>query len=185
MAFASLLVKLVQQRFDLGGRRPVVHQNAIDDRILFHRFSGLFNGRLFQINGEGDVTLRTVYHRGIVERLNIILCTFATELMATTRPNRILRRLITDPTDQDIESRLHVFLQDEIGMIRDLPHLHDQTEDIGVVIEHDTPADVGVKLAGRVSHDTAGEIMFNLAEKFIMNGNSAMRNELTAECRAI
>jgi hypothetical protein len=67
--------------------------------------------------------------------------------MATARSNRILSRLITNAADQDIESRLHMFLEDKIRVIGYLPHLHDQTENVGVVIEHNTSADVGVELA--------------------------------------
>jgi hypothetical protein len=64
-----------------------------------------------------------------------------------------------------------MFLQDQIGVIGYLPHLHDQTKNVGVVVEHYTSADVGVKLARSVCHDTTGEIVFDLAEKLIVDGD--------------
>ena len=78
-----------------------------------------------------------------------------------------------------------MFLEDKIRVIGYLPHLHDQTENVGVVIEHNTSADVGVELARRVGHDTAGEIMFDLAEELVMDGDTVkMRYKLAFKSHA-
>lgn len=122
------------------------------------------------------MTLRAVYHRGIVKGLNVVFGTLAAKLVVTARSNRILRRLITYAADQNIESGLHMFLQNEIRVIGYLPHLHDQTENVGVIIEHDTSANVGVKLTRGVGHDTTREIMFDLAEEFIMDSDTGEVN---------
>lgn len=176
MALGSLQIELIQKGLDLGGGRPVIHQNAIDDRILLDRFSRLFNRWLLQINRKRNMALGAVDHRGVIKRLNVVLGTLTAKLMTTARPNRILRRLITNAADQDIKSGLHVFLQDEIRVVGYLSHLHNQSENVGIVVEHHTSANVGVELARRVGHDTAGEIMFDLAEELVMDGDAVEGN---------
>jgi hypothetical protein len=69
-----------------------------------------------------------------------------------------------------------MFLEDQIGVICDLSHLHDQTENVGVVVKHHTSADVGIKLARSVGHDTPGEIMFDLAEELVVDGDAGGGN---------
>ena len=65
-----------------------------------------------------------------------------------------------------------MLLENKIWMVGNLTHLHDQPKNIGIVVEHDTPADVGIELSRRVGHNAAGEIMLDFAEEFIVQGDS-------------
>lgn len=172
MTFRSLKIKLVKKRFNLGRRGPIFHENSIDNRVFLHGLLRLLNRGLLQINREGNVTLRTIHRGAILKGLNVILGTLAAELVMTAGPNGILCGLVTDATNENIEARLHMFLQDKVWVVRHLSHLHDETENIGIIVQHDTSTDVGVKLPTRVGHDTAGEIMFDLAKEFIVYGDT-------------
>lgn len=172
MTLASLEIEFVEKRFDFGRRSPVLHENPIDDRVLLDGLLGLFNRGLFQINGEGNVTLRAIHSGAILKGLDVILGTFAAELVMAARPNGILRWFVTDATDKNIEARLHVLLEDEVWVVRHLSHLHDETENIGIIIQHDTATDVGIKLPTRVGHDTSREVMFDLAKELVVDSDS-------------
>jgi len=54
-------------------------------------------------------------------------------------------------------------------VIGHLPHLHDQTKDVCIVVQHDTLTDIGIELSSRIGHNAAREIMFDLTEKFIVD----------------
>lgn len=169
MAFASLLKEFIEEHLDLRGRGPTLHGDAVDDGILLDRLFVFCKGGLFQINRESDMALWAVDMLAVVlERLDIVLGTLATEFMPALRPDGIFCGVITDAAHSDVEPRLRLFLQNEIGMVRNLAHLHDQSEDVGIVVQHDTVAHVGIEFSGRVRHDTTGEILFDLAEKFIV-----------------
>lgn len=64
-------------------------------------------------------------------------------------------------------------------MISNLTHLHDETKDVGVVVQHDTLAHIGIKPSSRVSHDTVGEVTFNLAEELVV------QDDTTCNCQQI
>lgn len=174
MALVSLRIDVVDQHFDFGRGGPVFHQDPVDDRVRLHGLLRLFPGGLLQVNGEWDVALGALHGRVSVERPDVVMGTLAAKVVAAARPDRIFGRLIAHATHQDIMTGLTglpTLLENEIWVVGDLAHLHDQPEDIGVVVEHDTAADVGVELPGCVAHDTAGEVLFDLAEKLPMEGN--------------
>ena len=54
-------------------------------------------------------------------------------------------------------------------MIGNLSHLHDQSEDVGIVVEQNTLGDIGLELAGSAVHNTAGKVIFLLAEELTVN----------------
>ncbi len=61
----------------------------------------------------------------------------ATELVSAAGPDCLFGRFITDVANQDILTAFCMPLEQEIGMIRNLAHLHNQTEDICVIVKHD------------------------------------------------
>lgn len=97
-----------------------------------------------------------------------ILDAGATKFVSAAGPHCLFGRFITDVADQDILTAFCMPFEQQIGMICDLAHLHDQTEDIGVIVEHDTTRDIGIKLASCVRHDARGEITFDFPEEFVM-----------------
>jgi len=54
-------------------------------------------------------------------------------------------------------------------MIGDLAHLHDETEDVGIVIQQHALCDISLELASTIRHDAAGKVVLFLAEKFAVN----------------
>ena len=50
-----------------------------------------------------------------------------------------------------------------------MTHLHDEAENVRVVVEHDTTTHVGIKLTGGVGHDAGRKVSFDLAEELIVN----------------
>jgi len=54
-------------------------------------------------------------------------------------------------------------------MIGHLTHLHDETENVGVVIEQNTLGDIGLKLSGAVIHNATCKIVLLLAEELSIN----------------
>jgi len=54
-------------------------------------------------------------------------------------------------------------------MISDLTHLHDETKDIGIVVEKNTLSDVCIEFALIVVHDTACKIVLLETEKLPIN----------------
>ena len=56
-------------------------------------------------------------------------------------------------------------------MVRNLPHLHNQAEDVCIIVEHHTLTDIGVELPLGIGHDTLREITFNLAKKLVVDYN--------------
>jgi len=54
-------------------------------------------------------------------------------------------------------------------MIGDLTHLHDKSEDIGIIVEKNTLSDVGLELAGTAVHDTACEIILFLTKELTID----------------
>jgi len=54
--------------------------------------------------------------------------------MFTPRSNRFLGGFVADVANQNILPNLGVPLEEQIGVVRDLAHLHDETEDVGIVV---------------------------------------------------
>ena len=59
-------------------------------------------------------------------------------------------------------------------MISNLTHLHDETEDVSIVVQHDTSAHISIELSSGVGHYTLGKVAFNLAEKFVVQDNTVL-----------
>lgn len=156
VALASLLVEFIQERLDFGRRGPIFHGNAVDDGILLGRLLRVCKRWLFQINGKGYVAAWAVnVFLLVLERLYIVFGTLAAEVMAALGSNCIFGWFVTNTTHCNVEPWLRVFLQDKIWMVCDLAHLHDQAEDVGIVVQHDTTADICIKLSGGIGHDAA------------------------------
>jgi hypothetical protein len=102
-------------------------------------------------------------------RVQVILGTLSTELVTARRADSLLSSLITDTADQDILTAFAILLQDQIGMVSDLTHLHDKTEDVGIIVEKDTLSDIGLELAGTTVHDAACEIILLLTKELSIN----------------
>ena len=92
--------------------------------------------------------------------------------MTAARTDSFLGRLIADATDKDVLPTFSVFLQDQIRMVGNLPHLHDESENICIIIQHYATAHVSIELSARIGHDTLREIAFNLPEEFIAQNNT-------------
>lgn len=56
----SKFVEIMNQSLDLGAGSPVLHLNSVDDRGFLNHLFVLFDVRLLEVDGEGDVALRTV-----------------------------------------------------------------------------------------------------------------------------
>lgn len=91
--------------------------------------------------------------------------------MLATRTDCFFGRLVTDVAHQHILPALCTLLCDQIRVIGNLPHLHDEAEDVGVVVKHDTSSDVSVKLARCRTHDAVRKILFLVAKEFVVNHN--------------
>lgn len=135
----------------------------------------LLNIRLFKVDRERNMAAGAIDNRVSVEGPNIVFRALTAEFMVTTRPDRFLGRLITDIAHQNILAILGVLLQNEIRMVRHLTHLHDKSKNIGVVIEHHTPAHVSIKLPSRVRHDASREVTFNVSKKLVMQNHPRQR----------
>jgi hypothetical protein len=86
-----------------------------------------------------------------------------------SRADSLFGNLVADTTDEDILTPLGLLLQNQIGMIGNLSHLHNKTEDVGIIVEKDTLSNIGVELAIAVVHDTTSEIVFFLAEELTVD----------------
>ena len=70
-------------------------------------------------------------------------------------------------------------------MISHLTHLHNQTENVRIIVQHHTSAHVGVELASCVCHDTAREVMLDFSEKFIADSDSAKLESLVSDIAGV
>lgn len=86
-------------------------------------------------------------------RVHIVLGARSTELVLATRPNRFLGRLIANVADENILSNLGMLLEKQVGVIGDLTHLHDESKDVRIVVEHDAARNISVKSTSRIGHD--------------------------------
>lgn len=132
----------------------------------------LLDIRLFKINRQGDMAAWTVNDRISLEGLDIILGTSTTEFMTTTRPNGFFGGFVANATHKNILSTLRMLLQNQIRVVGDLAHLHDETEDVGVVVQHDTAAHVGIELSSGAGHDALGKISLDLAKEFVVQDHT-------------
>lgn len=172
----------MDESFNLGAASPVFHLNSVDDRRLLDHLLVLFDIRLLKINTQRDVALWTV---GLVCELlanlkseameaqtrgiEIILGTFATKFVTARRSNCFFCSLVTDAADKYVLTAFAILFQDEIRMVSDLTHLHNQTEDVGVIVEQNTLRDVCFELSSTVIHDTTGEVILLFAEELAVD----------------
>ncbi len=112
---------------------------------------------------------RTVRGGAVVEGADVVLGAFAAEFVVAARADGFLGRFVADAADEDVLAAFGVLFEDEVGVVGDLAHLHDETEDVGVVVQHHTAADVGIELADGVRHDAGGEVALDFAEEFIVD----------------
>lgn len=92
--------------------------------------------------------------------------------MTTARSNGFFGGLVANATYENILSTLRMLLQNQIRMVGDLTHLHDETENVGVVVQHDAAAHVSIELPSGVGHDALGEISFDLAKEFVVQDDT-------------
>lgn len=92
--------------------------------------------------------------------------------MVAPRSDRFLRGLIADTADKYVLTTFGMFLQDQVRVICHLAHLHNETENVGVVVQHDTSTNICIELPSGVRHDAGGKVTLDLAEEFIMDGNT-------------
>ena len=85
------------------------------------------------------------------------------------RANWFFGSFVADAADQDILSTFRMLFENQIRMVGNLAHLHDETEDIGIVVKHNSRTNVGVEFAGGVGHDARRKVPLDLAEEFIVN----------------
>lgn len=102
-------------------------------------------------------------------RVQVVPSTLAAEVVLARRSDSLLSRIITDTAIQDILATLTVLLQNQIGMICDLTHLHDKTEDVGIVVEENTLSNICLELSGTAVHDAASEVILFLAKELTVN----------------
>lgn len=60
-------------------------------------------------------------------------------------------------------------------MIRYLAHLHNQAENVGVIVKHNTTTDISVKLPSGIGHDARRKVALNLAEELIVQNDSVQK----------
>jgi hypothetical protein len=101
--------------------------------------------------------------------VQVVPSTLAAEVVFARRSDSFLCRIITDTAVQYILAALTVLLQDQIGMICDLTHLHDKTKDVGIVVEKNTLSNVCLELSSTAVHDTASKVILFLAEELTIN----------------
>lgn len=152
---AAELPEIVDQHFDLGRRGPVFHLDPVNDGILLYVLFVLLDIRLIKVDGERDVAARTVWLTvsGVAERPDVVFGAFAAEFVVATRADRLFGGFVADAANQHVLAAFGVFLEYQVRVVGDLAHLHDKTEDVGVVVQHHAAADVRVELPMSVRHD--------------------------------
>ena len=170
LLLATQLIEVINQHLDLSRRGPVLHLYTIDDRAALHVVFVLLDVRMIEVDGQEDVAAWAVWGL-ILERSNIVFSTSATEFVVAARANWFFGCLVADAADEDILTACGVLFEDEIRVVCYLTHLHDQAKDVGVIVEHNTTADIGVECSSHVGHDAGGEVPLDLAEELIVDDN--------------
>jgi len=102
-------------------------------------------------------------------RIEVVFGTLATKFVTARRSNCFFCSLVTDAADKYVLTAFGILFQDEIRMVSDLTHLHNQTEDVGVIVEQNTLSDVCFELSGTVVHDTTSEIVLLFAKELTVD----------------
>jgi hypothetical protein len=94
----------------------------------------------------------------------------------TAGPDGTLCWFITDTANKHVLTALGMFLQDQIGVVGHLSHLHDEPKDVGVVIKHNAATNVRVELPSGVRHDAGREVALNLTKELVMNDHTTVKS---------
>src|SRR5436309_2318461 len=86
---------------------------------------------------------------GLSECLYEIFDASPTEGMVTLRLYGFLSHIIAYLADENLLASPALSSQKEIWMIGNLSHLHNEPEDVGVIVQHDALSDIVVKLPSR------------------------------------
>lgn len=163
-------MQVIQQSLDLRAAREFLHVDSVDDGRFLDCGFVLYKFRLLEVDGQRQMAAWAVGRRApLLARLDVILDACAAEVVLARRPNCVFRCLVTDTATQDILSPSTVLFEDQIGMIGDLAHLHDETEDVGIVVQQHALCDISLELTSTIRHDAAGKVVLFLAEKFAIN----------------
>ena len=150
----ALRREFVNEHLDLGGGGPVRHLDPVDDAGFLDCRLILFALLLLEIDRQRYVATRTVWiGLSVCEIVDEAAYARATEVMAAGRSDGIFSNVVADGADEDILTALGVLLGDHVRMVSHLAHLHDQAEDVGVVIEHHSLGNIGVEGTVSVGHD--------------------------------
>lgn len=112
---------------------------------------------------------------------HVVFCTAPAKLMLTSRSDCFLGGFVADITNQNILADLGVPLEEQIRVIRNLTHLHNEAKDIGIVVQHDTARHIGIKGTGGITHDARRKVSLNLAKEFLVNDHLLGR-EFLEQC---
>lgn len=104
------LVEVVDKHFNLGGGGPVLHFDAVDDRVLLYVVFILLDVGLVEVDGERDVAAWAIGCCGL-ERSDVVFGTFTTEFVVAARADRLFGCLVAYVTNQDVLSAFGVFLE--------------------------------------------------------------------------
>jgi hypothetical protein len=91
--------------------------------------------------------------------------------MTTPRPNSFFSRLVTNTAHHDILTAFCIFAENQIWVVCHLSHLHDEAENIGIVVKHHTLTDIGIELALGIGHDALREVAFHLTEELVVDNH--------------
>ena len=101
--------------------------------------------------------------------MKVVLRALSAEIMFTGRSDGLFCGLIADAAHENVLTTFAILLQDQIGMVSDLSHLHDETEDVRVVVKQNTLGNIGLELSGTVIHDTSSEVVLFFTKELAVN----------------
>jgi hypothetical protein len=105
----------------------------------------------------------------LISRTDVATDTGSAKVMFAPAAHRVLSWLITNATDKHVLSSFSMLFEKQVRMICNLSHLHDETKDVGVVVQKNTLGDVSVKLALAAGHDTVGKIVLFFSKELSVN----------------
>jgi hypothetical protein len=101
--------------------------------------------------------------------VKIALRALSAEIVFTGGSDGLFCSLIADAAHKNVLATLAILLQDQIGMVSDLSHLHDETEDVGVVVKQNALGNIGLELSGTAVHDTSSEVVLFFTKELAVN----------------
>jgi hypothetical protein len=76
--------------------------------------------------------------------------------MLAAASNGVFGWLVTDAANQDILAPIGVLLQYQVRVVGNLSHLHNETKDVGIIVQKNSLRNIGIESALSVGHDTIG-----------------------------